>query len=218
MLVGPKPELSPRPGDSEGNPRASQSSNVHGSSTTSHADDFALVQRVRAHESGAYDVLVQRYGDRLYAMLINMTGGDGDMAAELCQEAFVRAYTSLHQFAGKSSFYTWLYRLARNRTLDILAKKKPEARELHLLDRDDRSASPADKVADEELRGQVTTALALLPADQRELLLLREYEGLDYQQIADLLEIPEGTVKSRLNRARSALREQLSGHVVAEDL
>ncbi len=181
-------------------------------------DDAELVTRLRAGDATAYEEAMVRYGDRLYAMLLHLVNGDHEQAGELTQEAFVRAYANLDRFAGHSSFYTWLYRLARNRALDILARKRPLARDLETLGRAAPGISPLDQLAGAELRTAVRAALDTLPGDTREILLLREFDGLDYAQIAELLDCAEGTVKSRLSRARAALRAALDGTVVAEDL
>jgi len=183
-----------------------------------HAEDLALVARVRAGDGDAYAELVDRYGGRLHAMLLHLADGDHDLAAEFTQEAFVRAYANLAQFAGASSFYTWIWRLARNRALDLLARKRPRNVDLEPLGAVASDAAPGTALADAELHAAVRAALATLPADQREVLLLREYEGLDYSEIATVLAVPEGTVKSRINRARAALRERLAGRITAEDV
>lgn len=189
-----------------------------GAPSKGHADDHALVERVRRGDGSAYGELVDRYGGRLHAMLLHLAGGDGDLAAELTQEAFVRAYANLAQFAGASSFYTWLWRLGRNRALDLLARKRPRAHDLEPLGAVAADAGPGAALEGEEQRAAVRCAIASLPVDQREVLLLREFDGLDYEQIAAALDVPEGTVKSRLNRARAALRERLAGVIAPEDV
>jgi RNA polymerase sigma-70 factor (ECF subfamily) len=131
---------------------------------------------------------------------------------------FVRAYANLAQFAGASSFYTWIWRLARNRALDLLARKRAHNLDLEPIGSVAPGPGPAAALEDAEQRDAVRAALATLPPDQREVLLLREFDGLDYQQIADALELPEGTVKSRLNRARAALRDRLAGIIAPEDV
>lgn len=183
-----------------------------------HGDDRVLVERVRSGDGAAYAELVDRYGGRLHAMLLHLAGGDHDLAAELTQEAFVRAYANLDQFAGASSFYTWIWRLARNRALDLLARKRPRNLDLEPLGAVAADAGPGAAMEDAEQRDAVRRALDELPTDQREILLLREFEGLDYAQIAEALDVPEGTVKSRLNRARAALRERLGGVIAPEDV
>jgi len=178
-------------------------------------DDRALVARVRAGEDDAYEALLRRYGDRLHTMLLHLAAGDAELAAEFTQEAFVRAYQRLDRFAGDSSFYTWLYRLARNRAIDLLARKRPWAMDsatlAHAGERNLASSEqPGDALQRQELRQQVQDALAQLPAEQREIILLRDFEALDYAAIAARLELAEGTVKSRPTRARAALRPLLA--------
>jgi RNA polymerase sigma-70 factor (ECF subfamily) len=181
-------------------------------------DDRLLALRARAGDQGAFAQLVALHADRLHAMLLHLANGDRDLAAELTQEAFVRAYDRLGQFEGASSFYTWLYRLARNRAFDLLARKKPTAIAGEHLERAADTRSPADAVAGDDLRDRVRAALAQLPADTRELLVMREFQGLDYDAIAEALEVPLGTVKSRLSRARADLRALLERSIAAEDL
>lgn len=178
-------------------------------------DDRAVVARVRAGDAEAYAELVDRYGDRLYSMLLHLAGGDAEQAGEFVQEAFVRAYERLDRFAGDSSFYTWLYRLARNRAIDLLAKKRPTAVERPGLEAaadgagSCSGAGPQRALERAELRDQVHAGLARLPVEQREIILLRDFDGHDYAAIAGLLDLTVGTVKSRLNRARAALRDEL---------
>jgi RNA polymerase sigma-70 factor (ECF subfamily) len=181
-------------------------------------DDRLLAFRARSGDRRAFAELVMRYSDRLTAMLHHLCGGDPDLAAELTQEAFVRAFSRLEQFKGESSFYTWLWRLARNRALDLLARKRPLTGSQAMGDPEAPSPGPAERVGNAELVDRVRAALATLPPDARELLLLREYEGWDYDRIAQALEVPIGTVKSRLSRARMSLRVALTGHIAAEDL
>jgi RNA polymerase sigma-70 factor (ECF subfamily) len=187
------------------------------------SDDRDLARRAAAGDANAYADLVDRYGGRLHAMLLNLAHGDHDLAAEFTQEAFVRAWERLDQFQGGSSFYTWIYRLARNRALDLLDRKRPArlAVDADGGTRDDApagTAAPGDAMVREEQRGLVQAALKTLPAASREILLLRDFENLDYAAIADLLELPVGTVKSRISRARGELRDALAGRIGAEDL
>jgi RNA polymerase sigma-70 factor, ECF subfamily len=181
-------------------------------------DERSLVAAARAGDAHAYGRLVDRHGGRLHAMLLHLANGDGDLAAEFTQEAFVRAWANLDRFAGDSAFYTWLYRLARNRALDLIARKRPRCVDLATLAPTAPGDAPLEVMAAGEHRDAVRAALAELAGDQRELLLLREFEGLDYQAIAERLDVPEGTVKSRLNRARAALRALLERSIRAEDL
>lgn len=196
-----------------GNSAASAPSNLH--ATT---DDRVLVERLRAGDHSACSELVDRYAGRLHAMLLHLTGGDADQAAEFTQEAFARAWEHLDQFAGTSSFYTWLYRCARNRAIDILARKRPQATDLATLHHPAPDQAPGDALDRRDMAAAVHQALATLDPEHREVLLLREFDGLDYHHIADALGIAEGTVKSRLSRARSALRDCLAHRYGAEDL
>lgn len=185
-------------------------------------DDRAVVARLRAGEPAAAHDLVDRYAPRLHAMLVHLCQGDHDLAAEFTQEAFARAWERLGQFAGESSFYTWLYRLARNRAIDLLARKRPLARDLaqHAAHNNSISsdATPSQATARAELVTAVRDALAQLDAEAREIILLRDFDQLDYEAIAQTLDIALGTVKSRLSRARGALRDKLAGRIVPEDL
>ncbi len=201
-------------------------------------DDHDLVVRLRAGEPAAAHELVDRYAPRLHAMLVQLCAGDHDQAAEFTQEAFARAWERLDQFAGGSSFYTWLYRLARNRAIDLLARKRPVARDFsqaaactnstrHAATHSSNSAAstyvsreptPSQATARAELVAAVRRALAELDAEAREIILLRDFDALDYDTIAHALGIALGTVKSRLSRARGALRDILAGRIVPEDL
>lgn len=173
-------------------------------------DDRALVAAVRAGDRDAFDRLVERYGGRLHASLLHLARGDAELAAEFTQEAFVRAFERLDQFAGASSFYTWIWRLARNRALDLLALRRPVATDNEVLAAaPGRSPDPSERSERHEMQTQVRAALAALPEDMRAIILLRDFDGLDYHDIADALAVPEGTVKSRLNRARTQLRAAL---------
>ena len=185
------------------NQSATDSSNNH--------EDYALVQLVRSGNHAAYQQLCQRYSERIYHMLLHLVNGDMELAQEFTQEAFVRAFERLDQYAGRSSFYTWLYRLARNRALDLLAKKKPQAIADEQLQRQATPAASAhNQVEQGELQALVQMALGELAPEQRELILLRDFDNWDYDQLAEHFACPLGTIKSRLNRARRALRAVLA--------
>jgi RNA polymerase sigma-70 factor, ECF subfamily len=181
-------------------------------------DDRELVARLRAGDNAAATELVDRYAPRLHAMLLHLCQGDAEQAGEFTQEAFARAWERLDRFAGESSFFTWLYRLARNRAIDLLARKRPQA----MATDDQRHASseptPSRAMAQAELVSAVRHALTQISPEAREIILLRDFEGLDYDAIAEALGIAEGTVKSRLSRARASLRDALAGRITAEDL
>lgn len=180
--------------------------------------DSDLVARLRAGDAAAAATIVDQYGPRLQAMLLHLCAGDADQAAEYTQEAFARAWERLDQFAGESSFYTWLYRLARNRAIDLLARRRPRAMAMDHDTGPTNDATPSQATARAELVAAVQSALQRLPAEMREIILLRDFDQLDYDAIASALGIAGGTVKSRLSRARAALRDTLAGRITAEDL
>jgi len=186
------------------------------SKATAVTDDRFLALRAKAGDRESFSQLVSLYSERLHAMLLHLANHDRDLAAELTQEAFVRAYERLEQFSGQSSFYTWLYRLARNRAFDLLARKRPVAEPG--AEPVSAGRSPLEALGDAELRACLGDALRRLPLASRELLVMREFDGWDYERISQALEVPLGTVKSRLSRARQELHALLAGSIQAEDL
>lgn len=176
-------------------------------------DDTAVIGQVRAGDSGAFGILVRKYQDRLFHCLAHLAG-DLHEAEDLVQEAFVQAFLKIRTFQGQSSFFTWLYRIAFNLTASRLRRKRPQASlskggEAEEADPVDTEEGVEEKLVRSERAAQVQAALATLPPDYRAILVLREMEGCDYETIADILELPLGTVRSRLFRARMELRERL---------
>lgn len=173
------------------------------------AEEAALVRRIAAGERHRYSVLVDRYQRRLYWSCLRLVG-DPDEAEDVVQETFVRAYERLGDFDPEYRFYTWVYRIARNRCLNILRRRRvwglvtlsdPErAPALPAAERSDRSAE------DHELARALVECRGTLPADQREVFDLRHADGLSYREIAAAVGAPEGTVMSRLARARERMR------------
>lgn len=172
------------------------------------------IDRVLSGDVNAFANLVERYQDRLFSALFHATG-DRDMAEEVTQEAFVTAFTKLRMFRQESSFYTWLYRIAFNGLATQLQKRRVHAS----LERDlapvgcelaDRGVEAVDQVIGDERSKALHTALQSLSGEHRQILILREWEGLDYDRIAAILEIAVGTVRSRLHRARAELRARLA--------
>ena len=186
--------------------------------------DLAQVERVLRGESEAFDELVQTYLPRIYRLCLSLTGQQQD-AEDCTQEAFLKAYRALPNYRGSSSFYTWLYRIASNVCHDF-HRARPSAGQVISLDEtygeDDQPAQykdpgrlPDDLAISHELGNQLRTVINLLPETMRDVLVLRDVEGYSYDEIARMLHLSEGTVKSRLFRARnqviSALRrEQIS--------
>jgi RNA polymerase sigma-70 factor (ECF subfamily) len=184
------------------------------------ARDAELAAQARAGVRAAFDELVVRHQDRVYNMALRMLGHPDD-ALDLAQEVFLSAYRALPAFEGKSSFSTWLYRVTVNRCRDELRRratvKHTRPRSLSAAAGPDdppgdppaHAPSPAELAVARESEALVARAIAELPADARETLVLRDVEGLAYEEIAEILDVPVGTVRSRLHRARSLVRERL---------
>lgn len=186
------------------------------------AEDRALVRRAREGDQDAFRDLVERHQGRAYRLALRVLR-DEEAARDAVQEALLKAYRSLGRFEGRSSFYTWLYRLVMNQCLDMKRADR-SGRHVDLEDDDafDRAVAAADPpevagVAFEpaaermraELRDALADAMASLPEGARRILLLREVDGLSYAELAEVLEIPKGTVMSRLHYARKKVQEFL---------
>lgn len=188
--------------------------------------DSELVLRVRKGDGSAFRPLVERYQNRLHAMVYGMVR-DPEEARDITQNAFIKAYQNLDAFRIESSFYTWLYRIAMNLAIDHCRKnkrRKTSAFDEAVANRDEdgtiielhQAESPQRALQRKQLHERIFAALDELSEEQREVVLLREVEGLSYKEIADTMGIPEGTVMSRLFYARKrlqALLGQSSGDV-----
>jgi RNA polymerase sigma-70 factor (ECF subfamily) len=188
-----------------------------------HDSDWVLVQRVQRGDIRAFDLLVIKYQRRV-ERLIGRFVRDTDLVQDLAQEAFIRAYLALPQFRGESAFYTWLYRIAVNTakkqlmvlgrdpviTESALAERREQEDETsapRLEQRDDET--PEAVLAGKEVARVVNEAIQALSEDLRQALLLREIEGLSYEEIALVMNCPVGTVRSRIFRAREAIAQRL---------
>lgn len=177
-----------------------------------------LVLAAQGGDQGAFGKLVEQNQGKIYSLCYRMTGNPDD-AADLTQEAFLNAWRGLSKFGGQAAFSTWLYRLASNACIDFLRReKRRSALSMTLEDGDDEERqadlpdqrwSPERELERKEARQALQEGLAALSPEHREVLLLRETEGLSYQEIAQALGLEEGTVKSRIARARMALKEFL---------
>ncbi len=178
--------------------------------------DSDLVLRVRSGDGSAYRPLVERYQTRIHAMVFGVVR-EAEEARDLTQNAFIKAYQNLASFRVESSFYTWLYRIAMNLAIDSTRKnrrRRTTSYDEAVASRDEdgmileahQSESPQRALQRKELHEQIYGALGELSEDQREVILLREVEGLSYKEISEAMGIPEGTVMSRLFYARKRLQ------------
>jgi RNA polymerase sigma-70 factor, ECF subfamily len=186
-------------------------------------DEQGLINACRAGKTEAYGVLVRRYQDRLFPTVLRLTGCAED-AHDLIQEAFLKAYEKLGRFHGESCFYTWVYRIAVNLALSGRRRKRPWLSlsegpngELTEPSGDPKESDPSLPLERAERERIVQDALNALAPDHRAVVVMKEYDGLRYEEIAAVLGIPVGTVRSRLHRARCELRDRLRV-LVDEDL
>lgn len=180
--------------------------------------DQEVVGRVARGDGAAYAVLVDRYQDRLYNTIYRLVGSPED-ARDLLQETFIKAYENLESFRGGSSLYTWLFRIAVNASLSHRRKRKPLHASAAPTSEDDPAsadnwadpdaADPADPIVAAETEVIVQRALDSLEEEYRTVVVLRDIQHCDYLEMAEILDVSLGTVKSRLHRARLMLRDKL---------
>jgi RNA polymerase sigma-70 factor (ECF subfamily) len=181
-------------------------------------NDQQLVQRVQKGDKAAFDLLVLKYQHRVLKLVSRFVSDAAD-AQDIAQEAFLKAYRALPSFRGDSAFYTWLYRIAINTAKNALVsnRRRPVDFNLDLQDPEqyDRHAklkevdTPEGVLLTEEIRQVVERAMQQLPDDLRTAIVLREIEGLSYEEIAEAMDCPVGTVRSRIFRAREAIDKRL---------
>lgn len=176
--------------------------------------DKDLVRAYLNGDSGAFGELVRRYQNMVYNLCYRLVGRT-DEAEDLTQDIFIRLLDKVSSWRGEAKFSTWLYRLAINHCRDHLRKYQPQMVELNDLLRDG-GGDPARAAEAGELRESIFSALLRLPLDWREVVFLRDVEGFTYQEIAEILRVELGTVKSRLARARSRLIATLEQTTVAD--
>lgn len=183
----------------------------------------SLIGRARKGDAGAFEALVRRHEGKIYNLLLGMTGGNRAEASDLFQETFLSAWKNLRGFRGKSSFSTWLYRIAFNAALMRKRKKKlPTVSLDQPLERDedrtrldtigDWSENPLASLENRELRDRLSREIERLPEPYKQVLVLSDLQGLPNGKIAKVLGISLPNVKSRLHRARLQLRRELSEH------
>jgi RNA polymerase sigma-70 factor (ECF subfamily) len=183
-------------------------SGVTSRSVQSGEQEIELITQAQQGDRGAFGQLVRRHREGVVNVVYRMCG-DANLAEDVAQEAFIRAWQHLHSYRPQSPFRNWVYRIATNLALDVLR------RERETVDIDALALAASDNgpeaVAEGEERGErVRQAVMALPPASRAVLVLREYDGFSYREIADALGIPMGTVMSRLNYARNRLRESLA--------
>ena len=184
--------------------------------------DKQLVARAQKGDSRAFDLLVLKYQHRIFG-LISRYVHDSDEVQDVAQEAFIKAYRALPRFRGDSAFYTWLYRIAINTAKNYLVSRsrRPPGSDVDLEDAEYYESggalheieTPENALFGAELKAVVERAISGLPGDLRTAVTLREFDGLSYEDIADILDCPVGTVRSRIFRAREAIDSQVKNQL-----
>lgn len=179
-------------------------------------DDLDLVSRARAGDNDALEALIRKYQRWVFTLAYRMLGDRAD-AEEMAQEIFLKVYRALGRFKGDARFSTWLYRIATNHCLNHLESRRRRVRSEsnpgHPVDQvSDPTPRPDDLVERADVRVLVQQALLRLTPEHRTILVLRELQGLAYEEIGELLGLESGTVRSRLHRARLELKERLKPH------
>ena len=185
--------------------------------------DWAIVERVQAGNVGAFDQLVQKYREQIFAVIYNMTSNRED-ASDLTQETFIKAFRAIGRFKGKSSFFTWIYRIAINTAMSFLKKRSrrryvsyenidEEAPSAEILERLTSNSRSEKGALISELQEKLNDALQKLSPKHRTVVVLHEIEGLDHAQIAEITRSTAGTVRSRLHYAKQQLQSYLQDYV-----
>jgi RNA polymerase sigma-70 factor (ECF subfamily) len=170
------------------------------------AEDNALVERCRKGDTAAFEPIVERYQRLLFTVALRILG-DHDDASDAAQNAFVKAYQKLDTFDPTRRFFSWIYRILLNECLNVRRDRHPHEQltpELATV------GSPVEVLESAERRRRVQAAVRALPIEQREVIVLRHFTELSYEEIADVLQIPAKTVKSRLHTARQRLTQMLA--------
>jgi RNA polymerase sigma-70 factor (ECF subfamily) len=194
-----------------------QTCGVQGGVSEANVDQL-LVERVQKGDKRAFDLLIQKYQHRIVS-LVSRYVSDPSEAQDVAQEAFIKAYRAIKRFRGDSAFYTWLYRIAINTAKNwIVAKnRRPPASDIDATDAEQygissrlrETSTPENELLREEIEHMVFDTIAKLPEDLRTAIMLREMDGMSYEEIAVTMECPIGTVRSRIFRAREAIDEKL---------
>jgi RNA polymerase sigma-70 factor (ECF subfamily) len=185
--------------------------------------DWTIVQRVQAGDVAAFDELILKYRERVYAVIYNMTSNRED-AADLTQDAFIKAFQSINRFQGQSSFFTWLYRIAINATLSYIRRNK--LRSFFSFDKihaDNKVTDVIDQLTDKtdverevfvgELQEKLNEAMLKLSIPHRTVVTLFEIDGLSHEETAEIMNCSVGTVRSRLHYAKQLLQAELKSYL-----
>jgi RNA polymerase sigma-70 factor (ECF subfamily) len=205
------------------NTRENTASNTKQARIKEAEEDRALIARAQSGDHAAFRQLVERHQRRAFAIALGLVRDEND-ARELVQDAFLRVYKGLASFQGGSSFFTWLYRIITNLSIDLIRKpghrmaelddskldgEDPQEAEFPLLSRID-GADPADVVRRREIASRLQQALDALPSYHRGVIIMREIEGLSYEEMAQVMGVSKGTIMSRLFHARQKLQRALA--------
>lgn len=180
-------------------------------------DERELIARLQKRDEAAFEELIRQYEKKVYTLCFRMCGNSED-AEEAAQDAFLALWRGIDRFRQESSLSTWIYRLATNACIDTLRRRKKQSGSVSLDDEElfvdavDTSPQPQETVEHREAQKLLQEGLSTLPEEYRKVLILREIEGLSYTEIAESASIELGTVKSRISRGRSLLRNFLSGN------
>jgi RNA polymerase sigma-70 factor (ECF subfamily) len=185
--------------------------------------DFGIVQRVQAGDVAAFDQLILKYRERVFGVVYNLTANRED-AADLTQDAFIKAFQSINRFQGQSSFFTWLYKIAVNTSLSHLRKNRLRSFfSLEKLQEDNATAQLLDHLTDKqgadrdaylrELQEKLNEAMLKLSIKHRTVITLFEIDGLSHSEIAQIMDCSEGTVRSRLHYAKQFLQGELGKYL-----
>ncbi|MGH1408240.1 MAG: RNA polymerase sigma factor RpoE [Aeromonas sp.] len=180
--------------------------------------DEQLVERVQRGDKAAFNLLVKKYQHKVVNLVARYVSNSGDVP-DVAQEAFIKAYRALPTFRGESAFYTWLYRIAVNTAKNYLTSqgRRPPSSDVEADEADSYGggealhevSTPENLALTDEIKRTVFAAIEALPEDLRTAITLREMEGLSYEEIAEIMDSPVGTVRSRIFRARSAIDKML---------
>ena len=180
--------------------------------------DQQLIERIQRGDKNAFNLLVRKYQHKVVSLVSRYVNNPGDIP-DVAQEAFIKAYRAIPDFRGESAFYTWLYRIAVNTAKNYIVAQGRRPPDMDVDSQDAETydgaeslhevANPENLMLSDEIRAEVASALASLPEDLRTAITLREIVGLSYEEIAEVMECPVGTVRSRIFRAREAIDKRI---------